>query len=241
MKYIGVDGCKSGWFVVGIDDDGDFEVEIIPGFSAIQRWLDSAALVLVDIPIGLLSAGTTERQCDLDARQMIRPRGSTVFPAPARSAIFEDTYEAASAENYRCLGRKLSKQSFQICSKIREVDEFLREVRPGSKIREFHPEVALCGLNGMSPVLTRKKDRDGYRQRLDLLRSLYSQAVKVYAAARQTALKKHLADDDILDALAGAVTASNFPKLETLPASPPRDDEGLPMEMVFSLSSAVAE
>ncbi|MEQ9566022.1 MAG: DUF429 domain-containing protein, partial [Pseudomonadales bacterium] len=122
MKYIGIDGCRRGWFFVGIADDYSFEVGVIERFAEVQRWLDRATLILVDIPIGLLTKGKKERQCDLDARQMIAPRGSTVFPAPVRSAIYKGTYEEASAENSRCASRGLSKQSFAICKKIREVD-----------------------------------------------------------------------------------------------------------------------
>ncbi len=50
------------------------------------------------------------------------------------------------------------------------------------------------------------------------------------------ALLKHeggAARDDILDALAAAVTARfGFNALKTLPEAPERDEEGLPMEMV---------
>ena len=235
MKYIGIDGCRKGWFFVGINDDSSFQVGVIPKISAVRQWLDAATLILVDIPIGLLTTGKTERPCDLAARQMIKPRGSTVFPAPARSAIYMDTYEEASAENHHCLGRKLSRQSFEICKKIREVDEFMRIVRPGSKIREMHPEVAFCGLGNMSPVLTRKKKPDGYQDRIALLRRLYAKTDAVVEAARdKVPFKKDLANDDILDALVGAVTASLYPNLETLPHNPTIDDEGLPMEVVYA-------
>ncbi len=41
-------------------------------------------------------------------------------------------------------------------------------------------------------------------------------------------------EDDILDALAAAVTGLiGGTKLKTLPASPERDAQGLPMEMVY--------
>ncbi len=237
LNYIGVDGCRNGWFLVGIGDDSTFEVDLVAEFCAIRRRLDSAALILVDIPIGLPGAATTERYCDRAARKMISPRGSTVFPAPARSALYMDTYESASAENHRCLGRKLSQQSYRISGKIREVDEFLRTHRPGQRIREFHPEVAFCSLNNGSPILKTKKSVDGYRQRMALLQKLYPQAgAVVKAARRKEARKTYLADDDILDALAGAVTASHYPGLRTLPEDPAVDDEGLPMEMVYALA-----
>lgn len=234
MKYIGIDGCRKGWFFVGIDEDLSFAVGVISEISAAHKWLNEATLILVDIPIGLLTRGKMERLCDLAARQMIKPRGPTVFPAPARSAAYIDTFDEASSENQSCLGRKLSKQSFAICKKIREVDEFMRTARPGSKVREMHPEVAFCGLRNMSPILTNKKTSNGYRERIRLLRALYPQTDAVVAAAREEEpLKKNLADDDILDALVGAVTATGFRRLHTLPKTPPLDDKGLPMEIVY--------
>lgn len=233
MRYIGIDGCKLGWFYVGLDDTRAFRTGIIRNIDEITEWLEQAELILIDIPIGLLDEGTSERLCDLAARRMIKPRGSTVFPAPARSAIAETTYEAGSAENYRRLGRKLSKQSWAISAKIREVDDFLRTERRSGKVREMHPEVAFCALNDGLPVMSSKKSREGFVERLSVLQRHYADARSVVEAARtETPLKKHLQNDDILDALAGAVTASGHPNLLTLPPDPPVDAEGLPMEIV---------
>ena len=237
MNYIGIDGCKKGWFYVGIGADSSFQVGVLPEIDSIRPWIDNATQILVDIPIGLLANSESERLSDVAARQLIKPRGSTVFPVPSRSAVYKDTYLQASAENNRCLGRKLSKQSFAICSKIREVDNFMRASRPGSKVREMHPEVAFCGLNGMRPLLTRKKQADGYNERIALLRQFYPGTDAVVRLAREKEpYKKYLADDDILDALVGAVTAAHYPRLESLPARPAIDDEGLPMEIVFARS-----
>jgi predicted RNase H-like nuclease len=238
VKYIGIDGCKLGWFFVGLDDSGDFSVGVIRHIDEIKSWLEDATLILIDIPIGLVTEGPTERLCDLAARQMIKPRTSTVFPAPARSSLSESSFEAASAENYRRTGRKLSKQSWAISPKIKEVDDFMRSVRPGRKVREMHPEVAFCGLNGGSPILTSKKKSDGFGERFELLESIFPKVAGVVQAARDdTPRKMDLQNDDILDALVGAITASRDPDLHTLPPSPTLDDEGLPMEMVFAKRS----
>ena len=237
MKYIGIDGCRLGWFYVGLDDDDSFEVGVISEFREIQEWLSDAVLILVDIPIGLLSEGSTERLCDIAARKIIKPRCSTVFPAPARSAISMPTYEAGSAENLLRLGRKLSRQSWAIAGKIREVDEFMLSSLAKQKVREMHPEVAFCGLNGGVPLLSSKKTREGFRERLNILKRLCTSAEAIAKSARlNTPLKKHLQDDDILDALVGAVTATRYPNLRTLPEHPPIDDSGIAMEMVYTQS-----
>ena len=238
MKYMGIDGCRGGWFYVVIDENGSYSVGIISKIEEVSRWLNDPVAILIDIPIGLQSKGSTERACDLAARQMIKPKGSSVFPAPARSALAKESYEAGSAENLRCLGRKLSRQTWAIARKIKEVDDFLISKRLGKKIREMHPEVAFCGLNRGVPLLTKKKSREGFDQRIRLLRRFYPNADNVVDAARRKyPLKKELQNDDILDALIGAVTASHYPTLYTLPELVPIDDEGLPMEMVFAKSS----
>lgn len=235
MKYIGIDGCRLGWIYVGLNDDGSFSVGVIREIEAISAWIDAAKLILIDIPIGLPSAGVPHRMCDVAAREMISPRGSTIFSAPARSAIACRSYEEGSAENYRCLGKRLSKQSWFITAKIKDVDDFIRANGAVGKIREMHPEVAFCGLNGGVPLLTKKKSSEGYDERLCMLERYYPAARKVVAAARaDTPLKKHLQDDDILDALVGAVTARQHPNIQTLPKQPLVDDEGLPMEIVFA-------
>ena len=235
MKYIGIDGCKLGWFYVGLEDDGSFETGVLHRIDDASAWLDTAILILIDIPIGLPGKGSAERLCDPAARRMIKPRGSTVFPTPARSAISKNSYQEASEENYRCLGRKLSKQSWAIAGKIKEVDDFMRAMKPGSKVREMHPEVAFCGLNGGQPILASKKTSKGFTARFELLKQYYPMVGAVVDAAReQTPLKKHLQDDDILDALVGAVTASRYSNILTSPESPEFDDEGLPMEIVYA-------
>jgi predicted RNase H-like nuclease len=53
--------------------------------------------------------------------------------------------------------------------------------------------------------------------------------------ARGEHLKKDLADDDIVDAIAGLWTAHRIANgtAEALPSPPPRDETGLPMQIVF--------
>lgn len=233
--HIGIDGCRAGWFFVSIGVDDRFDVGLRRAFSELAPLFDATALVLVDIPIGLPSERVPRRLVDEAARRLITPRGASVFPVPARSALAMPTYEAASAENERCLGRRLSRQTWNICPKIREVDDFLAGRSVTASIREMHPEVAFWALNGRSVLTSRKRSASGFRERLELLSRHYSHSEAVVEAARgRYPRKKVLADDDILDAMVGAVTARCEPQLETVPAWPLRDDRGLPMEMVYA-------
>ena len=52
-EFVGVDGCKGGWFSVGFDQDGCCETEVFPTFCELLAHYSGAKLILVDIPIGL--------------------------------------------------------------------------------------------------------------------------------------------------------------------------------------------
>lgn len=140
----GIDGCKSGWFFIAVDEHLDFDFGVERNISKVVRRLASAKLILIDIPIGLPSQTHAKRICDTAARTILGRRGSSVFPVPARSALTQASYEAACDENERVLGKRLSKQSWAIAPKIREVDEFMRKGNHQGKIREMHPEVAFA-------------------------------------------------------------------------------------------------
>ena len=139
---IGIDGCKNGWFFFRFDGEvGTFGVT--KTVAGILDNLPDDARVLIDIPIVLKERGGTERQCDLDARELLRPkRHSSVFPAPCRQALRAGTYEAASDKNQRITGRRLSRQVWGILPKIREVDDLLRSSgQMQTLISEAHPEL----------------------------------------------------------------------------------------------------
>jgi len=234
-EFYGIDGCHAGWFYAGISRNGEYSFGVLERFSDVDLIAGRASLILVDIPIGLVSAGNTERLCDTAARKIIKPRGSSVFPAPARAALQERSYFCGSEANFHAVGRRLSTQSWAIAPKIREVDDYIRSQRIQGKVREMHPEVAFWALNDRKPLQFGKKKPEGANERMDILMKSLPNAENCYAKARQTYKRKDVAADDILDAMVGAVTASFFPRIATLPESPTRDEEGLAMEMVYAL------
>jgi predicted RNase H-like nuclease len=231
--FFGLDGCKAGWFAIGIDEIGEFQFSVLTKFEEITQLLEQAMLILVDIPIGLPWQGQPTRLCDTAARKALSPRGSSVFPVPARSALAMPSYQEGSEENRRQLNRKLSKQSWAIAPKIKEVDEYMRSGRPGEKIREMHPEVAFWALNGKTALNYKKKEQAGIDERLGILQRYYLKSDECFRWAREQYLIKEVATDDILDAMVGAVTAMQYPRLSTLPENPVNDEEGIPMEMVY--------
>ena len=232
--FYGVDGCPGGWIAIGLDAHGASTSHLAPTFASLVDALAQPQLVLVDMPIGLPSAAVPDRVCDRAARALLgRGRASSVFPVPARAALAVKDYEMACDINARELGKRLSKQTWYIAGKIRELDEYLAAARAPCPIREMHPEVAFAALNGGVAIAAGKKQPEGRGARLELLSRQVGGAAGIVAAARNRFTRQQLCDDDILDALVGAVLARHEDALETLPESPIRDERGLPMEIVL--------
>lgn len=233
MKFFGVDGCKKGWFYVGIDENDQYEFGIISTFDQVQPIVGQAEQVLVDIPIGLREKDSRERLCDLEARKVLGNRRSSVFPPPSRLTLVVYDYNQASQLNFQFTGRKLSKQSFAISSKIKEVDDFILITKMRGKFREMHPEVCFWALNNYHPMQFNKKKTDGFNERKRLLNKYFSNTDKLVEDSRSRFLKKDLADDDILDALVGAISSRFYLNMLTLPDLPELDNKGLKMEIVY--------
>ena len=160
MDFLGVDGCKGGWLAVKLSLFGDWEVNLFRSFSQLWEKHAAAALILVDIPIGLRAGTSTkgsrerqERRCDKEARKLIGPRRSAVFRVPCRPAVYAESYDQAIAKNEKLTGTRIFKATWNIVGKIREVDEFLSsnpEAR--NSIREIHPELCFWSLNRCRPL-----------------------------------------------------------------------------------------
>jgi len=232
-RWLGIDGCRAGWFYVGIDADGAFSFGVLPEIGQVSSLLGAAERVLVDIPIGLPSETAPRRECETLARSVLQGRRSSVFSVPARSVLSMPSYEAANAENRRVLGVGLSRQSWNIVPKIREADRFLRRSKD-DRFHEMHPEVAFWALNDKAPMRHTKKKPHGLDERLAVLEHQFAPSAACFEAARRAFLKGEVASDDIVDALAGAVTAMQGSALKSFPAEPATDDEGLEMKMVYA-------
>lgn len=235
MAVVGVDGCRNGWFAVRLADDGSWDVGVFKSIGDIADAWKDISLMLVDIPMGLRDGhDQRERWCDMQARKLLRPgRASSVFPAPCLEALCSAKYEEASRVNKALTGRGLSKQSWAICPKIAEADEYVRRTG-GPRVREVHPEVCFWALNGKRAMTSSKKSTAGLHERLRLLRSMNVHSDAVVCDALITYPRTEVATDDILDALVAAVTAlGDEAGLKSIPEDPETDSMGLPMEMVY--------
>jgi len=234
MNYVGVDGCPKGWFAVSIDEYGHHEVNIFDHVETLWQQHKNSSRILIDIPIGL--PHWRRRFCDVEARKLLGKRGSSVFPAPSREAIQQPDYESACKVNQKILGKKLSLQAWNICPKIRQVDDMINQSEQARKlIRESHPEICFWALAGGRAMVHNKKTETGFQERLSLLKDVMANIEQIVDEALKSLRRKDVAKDDILDAIALAVTAASPSEtIMTIPENPEMDLKGLPMEIVYT-------
>ena len=170
-------------------------------FSSFRELLEAhpAKLLLVDIPMGL--PDSFPRDLESQARKLIPGRSGSFFPVPCRQAVYASSYEDACITNARYLGKKLSKQTWNICPKIREVDRLLcSDTSLQARVSESHPELAFYLLSPDGPQHS-KKTHEGIAERLNILARYYEPVHEYYALALEEYPRKLVARDDVLDAL----------------------------------------
>ncbi len=232
----GLDGCRAGWIAVFVRPDGDAaQMKIVPRFSDVAAARPARAIIAVDMPIGLPErAGHGGRAAENAVRPLLGARQSSVFSVPSRRAVYAADYAQACAYALTTSDppRKVSKQLFNICAKIREVDTALRaDAALAARTFEVHPEVAFWRLNGGRPLSEPKKVKSRpYEPGLALRRTLLI-AAGFPRGIVESAPPKGADADDLLDALACAAVARRIHAgiARSFPDPPPRDAYGLPM------------
>jgi predicted RNase H-like nuclease len=233
MLVAGVDGTKAGWVTVLWDGQASraFPLSTLAEIFEIAPDVEAIA---IDMPIGFLDAAERGgRTCERQARALMPGRGSSVFNSPVRAALEAGDYAMASALNAAssALQLGLSKQSFALFPKLREVEQFIQGVGQDLAF-EVHPELSFTHLAKQGPNETRlesKHSLTGLMQRIELLSEEGMDPRPLLANRR--ALKA--GDDDILDAVVAAWTAWRRARGEAqrFPEDPPKDSLGLLMEI----------
>jgi predicted RNase H-like nuclease len=214
LRICGIDGCLNGWVVAS-----STSVDVIRTFDEI---VDNFDVIGIDMPIGL--PRSPARRADAQARAFLRTRSSTIFPTPPRDIVetcFD--YTTANAQHRARHGKGLTRQSFNLFPKIREVDRAARAIRHGPPtLVEIHPDCAFARMAGRP--LPAKRSARGRDDRVRLVEQCFG-AVPIAARGAQ--------EHDVLDAWAvlwsarryAAGTHVTFGDGET-------DDAGLPMRIV---------
>lgn len=233
--YVGADRAGGAWLAVVFSADRFEEATVVSEVGELwHRYGEDAALLLADVPIGLLEGGETRRAVETHARSVLGPRAPAVFTPPVREATRKQRYAAATRVHERKTGRGLTKQAFAIADAIAAVDELHQEFPEARGVlREAHTEVCFRAFAG-EPLQHSKTLAAGYAERMRALAGFDRDAPRVIQRTAAATTGHEVAVDDVLDAVALAYTARPGPgELRTLPPDPPIDATGLPMEMVY--------
>ena len=237
-SVVGIDGCRVGWVVVTVPLDeavplggrdtseaASAAVRVVTDLSEVVADLQASRTTAgtIDIPIGL--PGRDPRAVDIEARQRLGPRRSSVFPAPVRPVLAAGTYGEACAISRGVCGRGISQQLFNIVPKIREVDD-LQSPALQQRFVEMHPELSFTELAG-APMQFHKSTTEGRAERLLALRTVFRD-IDTVCGARWSGTRP----DDVLDAFVGAWTARRFAAGAHLQLGGALDETGLRMEMI---------
>jgi len=223
MIALGLDGYSRGWVAVQIDG-ARRELRVLGCISELLTMsFDRAG---IDMPIGLPERGL--RDCDLEARMMLRPHASRVFTG-ARRGLWDHASHAAANQALKRRGEAgVSIQLWNLGPKILEIDESITP-RLQLRIREAHPELVFLRLNFGRP-LPSKKTEEGIAERMKLLKRERFTELKQWIAHKPPGAKA----DDILDACAVAIAARDFTSGHVLPRNGAQKDErGLKMQIWY--------
>lgn len=221
--FVGVDGTRGRWIAVAIGRDGAFRSAVLEDtLEAILAAFPAAVTIAIDVPIGLPVEGS--RAADLEAKMLLGPRRSTVFPAPPRPVLEAHTYASARERARELTGRGISAQSFALRHNILEAEPLGRDPR----VHEVHPELAFRALSGRV-LLSNKRTWNGAVERQEALATvgLTLPAHLGHAGAAPV--------DDVLDAAVCAWSARRIAmdEAECVPSEPELDATGRPMAIWF--------
>ena len=199
MRFVGVDGCPTGWIAVAWDGQGATTAHFLPALDTLAEAVPDAAVVAIDMPIVVPA---TERLAEAELRAFLGPRRSSVFATPPRAAFDASDYSTANDAARTATGKGISRQAWALVPKIREVLAWLPTA--GVPVIEAHPEGCFATLLG-APAAASKKTWAGMTQRLGALTAAGFDLADVDQTAARAAVT-----DDLLDAAAAAWTAARF-------------------------------
>jgi predicted RNase H-like nuclease len=224
---IGVDGAPGGWLAVVWGESVTHQL-----FQNLHDLVQlDAEIIAIDMPIGfpVLSG----RKVEKIARQILKGKASSLFSVPARAAIENEkaSYHEACQINLQHSEppKKFSKQSFNIFPKMRELDRLMTPALQ-ARVHEVHPELSFAEMNNRKAALTKKSTAEGRQERTKLLQA---SGFPWQHLKGPDYLKKHVAENDIVDACACAWTARRIldGRAFSIPDTPDRDARGLVMSI----------
>ena len=221
---VGADGSSSGWVVAAKNRCGKIVIKEVGSIQAIFEHWDVQTLaidMIIGIPEQTQRGG---RRAEREARKLLSPRGAVVFSTPCRAAVYASDYvqalELSRQSSPQNIG--LSKQSYNITPKIRELDLFLRKhSKQRDCIFEVHPELSFWEMNKREQIPT-KHSPEGRKKRMELLEE-------------QGLLQQRSVSIDEMDALACLYSAIRIQsnQADCVPLEPVQDAFGLSMQICW--------
>ena len=235
MLIAGADGCRGGWVVATADLDPDdgrclalhaAAIDRLDSFVAMTR-AGALACLAIDMPIGLLDVHP--RTADVEARRILGPRRSSVFPTPLSVVVEAADYDDACERSRRACGKALSKQAWNLMPKIRQLHSLI-EAEDQQRVVEAHPECAFVRLNDDTPLGHAKSTSSGATLRTDLL----ERSGRFDPDQLSRALENRVAPTaDIIDAIALVITAAHVVCGDERRLGDQVDDRGRRAEIVY--------
>ncbi|MBV9513358.1 MAG: DUF429 domain-containing protein [Mycobacteriaceae bacterium] len=221
---VGIDACPGGW--VGIELCGGAFVSAHWGtaLETVAGRVPEAAIIAVDIPLGLLD--DRWREADRAAKAYLGARRSSVFMTPPRAALTEDTHAVATARCRDLTGNGFSIQAWGLKAKLLEANSLYDSGR--YPLREVHPEVSFTAMGLTAPHGSKKSWR-GQRERL---RMLHNNGIDL---PDELGIADKVPPDDVLDAGAAAWSADRIARGQAtlLPARPQLDERRRPVAIWY--------
>ena len=206
---VGVDGCPSGWVCAlgTIEDNQIAKIEIQFVLHPDEIWKQYVVQKMcIDMPIGLPNISKKGgRDIDTKARKILGRIGSSrVFSTPIRQIMYCTTYQEALQISQKTPpdGVGLSKQSFYLLPKVRQIDEWLRrDLKLQNSIFETHPELSFWAMGKQTAPSKHSVEGKEYRIQLLVCEGLWEESF-FDIIERERKRANIISKDDILDALA---------------------------------------
>ena len=232
--FVGIDGYINGWCCCIIQDG--IRIELHKTLKDLYERIGINNLTLIDMPIGL-SSKKIERNIDFKLRTYLpKNKKSSVFTAPCREAVLSSNYGSAKKVNQLITKRSISIQSWNISKKIKELDEFLiGQENNKLLIKESHPEFCFVNLNNNQPLIHSKKTKEGYLERLSILKRKEKSLEPIIEKTIENFKKEKVKKDDILDSVVLALTSKYWQinGSRMIGQTPKNDEMGIPFEIYY--------
>jgi predicted RNase H-like nuclease len=204
VTVAGVDGCPRGWIAVLLDDGGFRDARVFPDAASLAAGVPEAAVVCIDMPIGLPHRGL--RRADEEARALV---GSSLFLMFPRDVILADSHAEAVERARSHVGRGISLQAYRLRAKVLDL-----ELHLDPRMAETHPELAFLTMKGAR--LPSKHTWNGLNERRVLL------AHEGIELPHPLARGDDVPPEDLIDAAAAAWSARRVARGDylVLPADP---------------------